>query len=257
MCLPESRTAANSRDVAIALPTGESLPALECRPPSHDAPAVLIVHDASGRTPFYESLARRLATAGFVALLPDLYFRVDPSVHRDAVAAAHLDYRRTMGALCAAADWLRTQPEVAGERLGTLGFSLGGTLVLDLAAERTHLATAAFYAFPAGHLRGADATPLGLSDRIAGPVLGFFGAQDETVPVAEVRELEATLVARGVDVNFTMYPDVGHHFVAGSQLDPRQPTQFPADYTRACESLSATLSFFQRTLKPSKQAHHP
>ena len=86
--------------------------------------------DASGRTPFYDSLARRVAGAGFVALLPDLYFRVDPRVKRDPAAAAQLDYQQTMQALGAAVDWLRA---------------------------RRGLATATFYGFPSDHLRG-DAT---------------------------------------------------------------------------------------------------
>jgi dienelactone hydrolase len=83
--------------------------------------------------------------------------------------------------------------------------------------------------------------------------LGFFGAQDDVVPVAEVRELDARLVAHRVDANVTIYPDVGHYFVAGSQLDPHQPRQFPADYSRACESMSATLSLFHRTVERSRE----
>jgi hypothetical protein len=141
-------------EVGISLPGGDALPALVCEPALVPAAAVLIVHDANGRTPFYEALARRVAVAGFVALLPDLYFRVDPDVKRDPVAAAQLDYQQTIQALQASVDWLRTQRYVAGHRLGTVGFSLGGTLVLDLAAERKDLATATFNGFPNGRLAG-------------------------------------------------------------------------------------------------------
>jgi len=240
-----------SREVSISLANGEFLPALECQPSFVPAPAVLIVHDADGPTPFYHLLADRVAAAGFVALLPDLYFRVDPNVTRDPRAAAQLDYQQTVDALCAAVDWLRVQPEVAGQRLGTVGFSLGGTLVLDLSAERMDLATATFYGFPRGRLRGADTDPLQLVDRILGPLVGFFGERDEVVPAADVRLLEHTLRERGVDVEFTLYPDVGHHFVAGSQLDPLLPTQFAADYARAWESWTATLRFFRERLGPA------
>jgi carboxymethylenebutenolidase len=242
-------------EVGISLPGGDVLPALVFEPTLVPAPAVLIVHDASGRTPFYEALARRVAVAGFVALLPDLYFRVDPDVKRDPVAAAQLDYQQTIQALDASVDWLRTRPYAAGQRLGTVGFSLGGTLVLDLAAERRDLAIATFYGFPKGHLRGARwQSPLGLAERMQGPIIGFFGARDEVVPVDDVSKLEAALRRAGVEVAFTVFPDVGHHFVAGSQLDPRQPTQFPADYARACESWSATLAFFHRQLPHARAA---
>jgi carboxymethylenebutenolidase len=246
MCHPEySEACVSSSDIAIPLPDGNVMPALECQPTLVPAPAVLIVHDADGRSSFYESLARRVAAAGFVALLPDLYFRVDPSVKRDPIAAAQLDYQQTIDALCAAVDWLRSRREVVHPRLGTVGFSLGGTLVLDLAAERADLATATFYGFPLGRLRGADTSPLKLVDRIQGPLVGFFGERDEVVPPTEVRQLENSLRERSVDVDFTLYPDVGHHFVAGSRLDPSQPGP---DFTRACESWTATLQFFNKTL---------
>jgi carboxymethylenebutenolidase len=240
--------------VGISLPGGDRLPALVCQPALVPAPAVLIVHDASGPTRFYATLARRVAAAGFVALLPDLYFRVDPDVERGPAGAARLDYQQTIQALDTAVDWLRAQPYVAGQRLGTVGFSLGGTLVLDLAAERRDIATATFYGFPSGHLRGAATAPLALADRIQGPIIGFFGAQDEVVPLAEVQRLEDALRRSGVEVTFTIYPDVGHSFVAGSELDPNRPTRFAADYARASGAWSATLAFFHRQLNRGTDA---
>ena len=248
MCHPEySEACFSSTSVGIPLPDGHVLPALECQPTLVPAPAVLILHDADGPTPFYASLARRVAAAGFVALLPDLYFRLGPSIARDPRAAAQLDYQQTMDAACASVDWLRARREVAHPRLGTVGFSLGGTLVLDLAAERADLVTATFYGFPLGHLRGADISPMQLLDDIRGPLVGFFGEQDEVVSSAEVRLLEASLHERGVEVSFTVFPDGGHHFVAGSRLDPNQHT---ADYARAHASWTATLRFFHERLKP-------
>ena len=248
MCHPEYRAACiSSSAVVIPLPDGQSLPALECQPALVPAPAVLMLHDADGPTPFYASLARRVAAAGFVALLPDLYFRLDPSIARDPRSAAQLDHQQTMDAVCASVDWLRARREVAHPRLGTVGFSLGGTLVLHLAAQRADLATATFYGFPLGHLRGADISPMQLLDYIRGPLVGFFGEQDEVVSSAEVRLLEASLHERGVEVSFTVFPDVGHHFVAGSRLDSNQHT---ADYARAHASWTATLRFFHERLKP-------
>src|SRR6516164_4397176 len=105
MCHPElSEEGISSTSVVIPLSDGQSLPALECQPILVPAPAVLLVHDADGPTPFYKSLARRVAAAGFVALLPDLYFRLDPGIPRDPRAAAQLDYQQTIDALCASVD---------------------------------------------------------------------------------------------------------------------------------------------------------
>src|ERR687888_559809 len=70
--------AAVTQEVSIGLPGGEALPALLAHPPAEapgQRPAVLIVHDVYGRSPFYEDLAARLAGAGYHALLPDAFFR--------------------------------------------------------------------------------------------------------------------------------------------------------------------------------------
>lgn len=73
-------------EVAVPLPSGERMPALLARPAGGRGPAVLLVSDIYGRTPFYVSLAAQLAAAGYVALLPDLFFRQGelPEITRDA-----------------------------------------------------------------------------------------------------------------------------------------------------------------------------
>src|SRR5262245_2879352 len=87
MCHPElpagqPTPVVEREEVQVPLSDGGSMPALVTRPETGDGPAVLIVHDIFGRSPFYENLAARLATAGFVALLPDYFFRQGPLPER-------------------------------------------------------------------------------------------------------------------------------------------------------------------------------
>ena len=74
-------------EVSIELPSGERMTALMARAGSEAAPAVLVVSDIFGRSPFYEDLAARLAATGYHALLPDYFFRQGPLAEHTREAA--------------------------------------------------------------------------------------------------------------------------------------------------------------------------
>jgi carboxymethylenebutenolidase len=114
---------------------------------------------------------------------------------------------------------------------------MGGTLVLDLAAERDDLATVCYYGFPAAT---GVAAPLNLADRMQGPILGFWGDQDAGAGMDNVQQLESLLKARGVEVEFIIYPGLGHGFMAASQLDPAHEA-----YDAACRSWTRTIEFYR------------
>ena len=121
MCHPEvpagQPTAQVARDeVQIPLPSGVAMPALLTRPEADAGAAVLIVHDIFGRSPFYESLAARLSTAGFVVVLPEFFFRQGPLAERSFERAfarrAMLDEQGALEDLSAAVDFVKRQPGV-------------------------------------------------------------------------------------------------------------------------------------------------
>lgn len=234
----------------MPLPVGGGLPALVVYPDKGAGPGVLVVHDATGRIPFYEELTARLAAAGYVAALPDLYFRQGP-LSRPAPEAVmarlgQLDKHQSVRDLLAAADWLSAEPAVTGPRVGVVGFSLGATLALDMAAERRDLAVAAFYPFPAGQVP-ADANspppPLSLVADMSGPIIAFWGDRDEVVPMADVERLGAELAAHRIRFSATIYPEVGHSFVRASELQPGHGTS-----AAALDGWAKALSFFDREL---------
>jgi len=240
---PEGHTAPEVDRLEVEVPligNREHMPALLCRPQTGAGAGVLVVADVFGRSPFYEDLAGRLALAGFTALLPDYFFRQGPLAERTREAAMarreRLDQEQTLVDLSQAIDWLHLQPFAAGP-IGTVGFCMGGTLVLDLAAERDDLATACYYGFPAAS--GVPA-PLDLADRMSGPILGFWGDQDTGAGMDNVERLGALLKARGVDVEFVIHPGLGHGFMAASQLDPAHEA-----YDAACRSWTRTIEFFR------------
>jgi carboxymethylenebutenolidase len=238
------------REVLVPVAGGEEMPALLTVPENGRGAGVLIVNDVFGRSPFYESLAARLATAGFHAVVPEFFFREGPLEERTMPAAmerrARLDENRTLRDLAATIDWLGRQEGIAGERTGTIGFCMGGTMVLDLAAERDDVATVCFYGFPAGAHAPTDKSaprPLDRLDDISGPILGFWGDQDANVGMDNVAALAKGLTDRGVDFEHTVYPGLGHGFLAASQLDPDHQA-----YEAACDAWTRTVDFYRTHL---------
>jgi len=250
MCHPEVPEGSTPPDVerqqvSIPLTNNESMPGLLCRPQINSGAAVLVVSDIMGPSPFYEDLAGRLALAGFVALLPDYFWRAGalPEPNREAAFArrARLDEQQALRDLYLAIDWVQLEPGSAGTA-GTIGFCMGGTLVLDLAAERDDLATVCFYGFPGtASPAGKNAPrPLDIVDEINGPILGFWGDQDQGAGMDNVEKLAAALKARDVDFEHKIYPGLGHGFMAASKLDPQSEA-----YEAACDAWTRAVDFLR------------
>jgi carboxymethylenebutenolidase len=73
------------------------------------------------------------------------------------------------------------------------------------------------------------------------PVLGFFGSQDESIPVREVQAFRATLMDLGKNVEVLVVPGVGHAFA--------NPSGGTYNEKAAGEAWSTTLAFLERNLK--------
>src|SRR5215212_11197077 len=129
-----------------------AIPGFFARPESGIGGGILLIHDVWGFNEFYHDLARRLAGEGYPTLLPDLFCRQDPLPEetREAVQArrATWDQQLAVRDIAGALQWLKDQPAGNG-RLATIGFCMGGTLVLLQAArEPAPDASVAYYGFP-------------------------------------------------------------------------------------------------------------
>lgn len=231
------------REVKIAVRGGADVPARFCAPEGALRGAVVIATDIFGANAFYRGVADLLAAAGFAALLPDLFYREgrlsEPTRERAYERRAKLDDDRVLYELAAACDWLRHRGRIDEGRVGTLGFCLGGNLVLHLAARRGDLATVSFYAFPAGlPAPKAAAPPREVVDQMQGPILAFWGDQDEKVGMDHVEEFER--LARGAELDYEqqVFRGCDHGFLAG--LDDTQH----AAHAPATKAFSRTLEFF-------------
>jgi carboxymethylenebutenolidase len=237
------------REVAVPLPDGTPLPALlvEADGPG-PRPAVLVGGDIVGaRGPFIDMIAATLADAGFDALVPEFFFREGPldRVTPESVFArrARLDDLRALRDLQAALDWLRARPAFAGPRVGVVGFCMGGTFALNLAAARDDLATVAFYGFPGETPAAAGVQgpyPRDEVDAAHGPIRAFWGDADDRAGPDRIAAYVAAMAARDVDFEAVVYPGLGHGFLsAGWEAGA-------AGHDQAVEAWEATLAFLHK-----------
>ncbi len=223
----QARPEIAGREVEIPLPGGEAMPALHVVA-AEGAAAVLVVGDVFGRSAFYEHLGAVLANAGFQALVPDFFFRQGPLPEPPSKEAAfgrraQLDETRTLDDLRAAIAWLRERSGRAA--VGTVGFCMGGTFVLDLAATEDDLVSVAYYGFPVPQstIVSPPPRPIDLVDDLRGPVLSFWGDQDDTVGIDHVREYVRRAEAAHA-FEWEILPGLGHGFLGSAPLgDPSDP----------------------------------
>lgn len=188
----------------------------------------------------------RLADAGFLALCPEYFFRLGPlsaySPEGDrpagAVRVSKLDVAQWPVDLDRAADWLRAHSLGDGQ-LGTLGFCMGGSAALLMAARRTDAAASvSYYGFVRTPGRRAP-SPIDHAHEMRGAILGHWGAADPAIPVQDVGDLDAALDRAGVEHEFHVYEGLGHNF-----LEPLLLAGDASGHEDACRSWTRTLTFF-------------
>jgi len=208
------------------------------RPPeSGRGPGVVVIQEWWGLTDHIADVCDRLAAEGFVALAPDLYG--GHTTHDSGEATMlmrELPVDRAARDLSGAVDYLLGHEAVTGERVGAVGFCMGGGFVLTLAAQAGEKIGAAvpFYGVLPGEpdLSGIKA-----------PVLGHFGEADELVPVEAARALEQRIRdTAGVEVTFHLYSGAGHAFFNDENLSGTyHPAYAKWAWSRTLEFLRANL----------------
>lgn len=185
-------------------------------------PVVVMIHEFWGLDEATIGKAELLAEDGYVVVAPDLMrgrtTRWLPSAIWQTIRTPDERVRADLDAVLAAADDLAPELAVDAERLAVMGFCFGGRQALRYALERPQVrATGVFY----GNVPG-DADALA---RLGGPVLGVFGADDPSIPLAEVAAFERGLEAAAVEHEVRVFDGVGHAFVTTAEAIASDPVQ--------------------------------
>ena len=181
-------------------------------PAAGSGPGLIVIQEWWGLTEHIADVTDRFAAEGFVSLAPDLYG--GPTTH-DAAEAGELMQKlpvdRAVTDLAGAVDFLLGRDDVVGDRVGAVGFCMGGAFVLMLAAKEGGKIAAAVPFYPVGQM----------PDDYAGlqaAVQAHYAAEDAFVPVAEADVLaESIRSGTGREPEIHRYP-AGHAFVNDANL---------------------------------------
>lgn len=229
-------------DITIETNNASPLPLFVAVPDATPAPGVLLIPDIHGPGEFYRDMARRLAGTGFTTALPDLFSRLpkleNPTRDENRARNGQLDQAESLEDVRAALAWLQTREDATG-KLGTIGFCMGGTLVM-LAAARQPLpdASVAFYGFPVQQRsERKPILPIDESEvsNLRSPLLALWGDQDRGVGMDNVEAYREAVTRHDKAHDFIIYPDAGHGFMT---FDPSAET-----YTAAHDAWNRTLEF--------------
>lgn len=197
-------------------------------------PALVVVHEWWGLNDSIRNEATRLAREGYVALAVDLFGKstTDPEQARQRVQA--LDQKAATAQLLAAAGYLRSQPYVHPDRVGSIGWCFGGAQSLNLALNDPKLAAAVIY-------YGRPVTDPEQVRRIRAAVLGVFGEADESIPMSQVDEFRKALTTANVKHKVLTCPGAGHAVANPSGGERYKPDAARDAWRKKLEFLDAHL----------------
>lgn len=216
-------------------------------------PAIIFYMDAGGIRPAALQMAQRLAEAGYVVLLPDLFYRYGPygpfvpkEVFKGDVRAILGPLMATTGNDKAAEDteaflaYLDTRTDIKGGKIGAVGFCMGGGMAIAAAAAYPDR-FAAVASFHGGNLAtDAPSSPHRSAARLKAEVYIAAADHDDSYPPAMAARFEKALDEAGVRYRAETYHS------AHGWMKPDFPVYDPVAAERGWTEM---LTFFDRTLK--------
>jgi len=199
-------------------------------------PALVVIQEWWGLNGWVKEQARMFARHGYVALAPDLYrgkVATAPAEARKLMQS--LPHERAIRDLKAAYAYLAAMPNVEKNKIGSIGWCMGGGYSLRLAIHEPALAACVIN-------YGELTTNPAQIEKIKAPLMGIFGADDHGIPPSEVHAFEKALQAQGKKIDAKIYPGAGHAFENENNKAGYRPEA-------ARDAEARTLEFFNKTLK--------
>ena len=199
-------------------------------------PAIVVIHEWWGLNDWVKEQASKLADEGYAALAVDLYRgKVATTGEQAHEIMRGVPEDRAARDLVAAVGFLRSQSNVKKDRVGSIGWCMGGGYSLQTAIEVPDLAATVINY---GHLATEPAT----IKKINAPILGLFGGKDQGISPDDVHKFEAAMKAAGKKIDTKIYPEAGHAFE-----NPNNKGGYRAD--DAADAWKRTVDFLAATLK--------
>jgi carboxymethylenebutenolidase len=210
-------------------------------PSSGKGPGVVVIQEIFGINAWVRSVADMFAAEGYMALAPDLFWRLTPGIQLDPTDDAQfkqgLDYMNKFDFAKGLADIqtsITALRKMSTGKVGNLGFCMGGLLAFLTAANSDTDATASYYG-------GGTNTKLEEAAKIKKPTILHLAGADEYMP-KQAQDLIAEKTKPNGNITIYTYPGAHHGFCRST--DPRH---FNAE---ACKQAHGrTLALFKQALQ--------
>jgi carboxymethylenebutenolidase len=205
------------------------------KPATGSGPGVVVIQEWWGLVPHIKDICDRLANEGFVALAPDLYHgkaAAEPDEAQKLMMGMEMD--RAARDMSGAVDYLVRLDAATGDKVGCVGYCMGGGLSLYLASLKSQIGACVIYY---GVLPGAQPDLA----QVQASVLGHYAENDQFAGPQAARALESQLKSQGKQVEFHIYPGTGHGFFNDTRPDVHDAEASKLTWER-------TLAFFRQHL---------
>ena len=198
--------------VQISTPDG-AFGAYVARPAAAKAPAIVVIQEIFGVNRVMRDLADGYAADGYLAICPDLFWRIEPGI--DITDQSEAEWKKAFELFNAfdvdlgVKDIAATIAHIRGDagcagKVGAVGYCLGGLLAF-LTAARTDVDAAVGYYGVGIERRLAEA------DKLAGPLILHIAQNDQFVPT-EAQALIVAALKNHPHVELYTYPGRDHAF---------------------------------------------
>ena len=259
------------QDTTFNCADGTRMSAFISRPKDGKHPGIIVIHEAFGLNEQIRGVAKRYAQEGYVTIAPNLFTRNADIMNEKNIEATMRymwtvppDKRQTQ--MRFGSSWTKmseTERKVANifflgreemekqmakisriaelsseprlcyrEKLGIMGFCMGGGLTYQLSTMYPFSASVPFY--------GANPKPLESVEKISGPILAFYAGEDERIN-AGVPSLVEAMVKYKKEFSLKIYKGAQHSF-----FNETRPSYNKEAATDAWET---SLAFFNKNLK--------
>ncbi len=199
--------------IQIRTADGGQMAAYVARPAKAKAPGVVVIQEIFGVNAVMRGIADELASAGYLAVCPDLFWRIEPGV--DITDQTEAEWKKAFALMNAfdadqgvldidaVIDALRDDPACTG-KVGCVGFCLGGKLAYLTAARTDIDASVAYYGVGIESLTGEAA-------KIAQPLMMHIAEEDQFVP-KPAQEVILQALKNHPQITIHTYPGRDHAF---------------------------------------------
>jgi len=206
---------------------------------------LVVVQEAFGVNDHIEDIGRRFAVEGWLAVEPHLFHRTgDPKLGYEDFSQVmpHMQALTAEGVMTDVDAALARLDEagIGPEKTGIVGFCMGGTVALIVAAQRDLGAAVTFYGGGVAEGRFGFPALVDLAPSLKAPWLGLYGDLDQGIPVEQVEQLREAAATSGQASEVVRYPEAGHGFNCDIRASYHKPS--------ADDAWARTLAWFDQHL---------